>query len=102
MQIEHYPATFDFRVRFPDARMAIGLEGGAFYAASDGPDAILIGDEGTMLGLLSEEDASDLENMAISVRRFPDAAALDTYLHERFPHARRLDRDPGGYRDFRA
>lgn len=72
---ECHPAQYDYRARFPQLRVVVGVEGGVVYAA-DGPEgAALISDEGTLAEFLSESDHEDL----VPIRLFASAAARDVF-----------------------
>jgi hypothetical protein len=78
---EYHPAGFDYHARYRDVRLLRASEGGAYYVATDGADALLISDEGTLADLLDDEP--DLLARAVCVRRFSSAAARDAYLGAR-------------------
>jgi hypothetical protein len=80
MTIEYHPAGFDFRSRFSDVREVLAGEGEVCYAASDGADALLITDSGTLADLFGD---GDLAAQAVSVRRFASSAERDAFVGAR-------------------
>lgn len=75
--IEYHPADFDYLAQFPDARRIVAREGESCYAATDGSDAVLITDSGTLACFFEDED---LSSSAISVRQFSSVAKRDLYV----------------------
>lgn len=88
MTIEYHPADFVFLARFPDAHRVIAREGESCYAATDGSDAVLITDSGTLECLFDDED---LSSYAVSVRRFSSVAKRDLYVADLLAGCRRED-----------
>ncbi len=86
--IEYHPADFAFLARFPDARRVVVREGESCYTATDGSDAVLITDGGTLACLFDDED---LSSHAISVRRFSSVAKRDSYVADLLAGCRRAD-----------
>ena len=86
--IEYHPADFAFLARFPDARRLVAREGESCYVATDGSDAILITDGGTLASFFDDED---LSSCAISVRRFSSVAKRDSYVTDLLAGCRRED-----------
>ena len=86
--IEYHPADFDYLGQFPDAERIVIREGESCYAATDGSDAVLIVDSGTLACLFDDED---LSSGAISVRRFSSVAKRDSYVGDLLAGCRRED-----------
>lgn len=61
--------------------MLKGFEGGAVYAADKSGKCYLILDEGTMAGLLSEEDRAGIE--FVKTLEFDTPAERDAYIVKR-------------------
>lgn len=69
--IERFPASYDYRTRFPNIRRAGGAEGAAFFTAEDAGAHVLIIDESTALDIIGDEGD------AVSVRYFASRQARD-------------------------
>lgn len=68
--------------KFQNKNRVAGFEGGTIYTAKRDGKYYAIIDEGTMLDLLSEEDAAGLS--PTRTIEFETAAERDTYLEDRY------------------
>lgn len=79
---EEHPAGYDYRSRFPHARLIGGGEGGSVRVADDASGAYIITDESTLASLLGEEEVQGMSFVVI--RRFGSVAERDRYCERRF------------------
>jgi hypothetical protein len=83
MLMKEFPYNHPWRDRFPQARMVIGFEGGAVYAAEEGDKYYLILDEGTMADFLLEGKDDDLLQILVKVIEFASADERSAYITAR-------------------
>ena len=89
--MEEHPARYDYKSRFPNARVIGGGEGGSVLIADDESGAYVITDEGTLATFLDEEEARTMSFVVI--RRFGSTADRDRYCELRFgPLIRAMER----------
>ncbi|HEU6451654.1 MAG TPA: hypothetical protein VFT57_09565 [Gemmatimonadaceae bacterium] len=75
MRIEHWPAGYDYRPRFPELHEVLLAEGGVVYAASGPEGYAVISDESVLGEILGE---ADLE--CITIRFFENPEERDGCL----------------------
>lgn len=83
MRVTKHPFQYNFRDKFPDAKMIGGFEGGAIYKATKNGKHYLIVDEGTLADILDEDD-QDLLDQLVKVIEFDTEEELNHYLGERY------------------
>lgn len=68
--VEHRPAGYRWKERFPHAHRVAGFEGGAVYEAEGEGAFWLISDEGTLADLLNPEEDAGLIARLVKLERF--------------------------------
>lgn len=84
MQESFHPAGYNYASRYRNLYCYRRFEGGAVYLGQGVNDWVVITDEGTMLDLLSEEDAVGLAERAVHICSFSTATERNQFVATRF------------------
>lgn len=84
MRKSYHPAGYDFRSRYSDVSLYRGFEGGSVYVARGIGEWVVITDNGTLIGMLSEEDQAGEWQGAIHIYSFVTEIERDEFASLRY------------------
>jgi hypothetical protein len=84
MEKNYYPSSYDYKSLYRNIYLYRGFEGGAVYLAEGSDCWVIITNEGTLIGLLSEEDQIGLAERAVCIYSFATQAERDEFAAIRF------------------
>ncbi len=88
MKTTKHPFQYPFLKYYPNAEEFLGFEGGMIYKSVKEKEYIVIVDNGTMAGMLDDDDL-DLLDQLVTVIEFDSEEELNTFLGEQYARFRK-------------